>query len=77
MAKLVRDKRSSLLRKVATYGRKKFYNIAPGAIMVSVIIPNVVAPNFLTGHKGQKLNICVLQFSVKFVRITSKNVNLV
>jgi hypothetical protein len=26
---LARDKRSSLLRKVVTYGRKKFYNIGP------------------------------------------------
>jgi hypothetical protein len=29
LEKSVRDKRSSLLRKFITYGRKKFYNIGP------------------------------------------------
>jgi hypothetical protein len=31
LEKLARDKRYKLLRKVVTYGRKKFYNIGPCA----------------------------------------------
>jgi hypothetical protein len=45
---LARDKRSSLFSKVATYGRKNFYNIAPG--LHSGILYLALLARMILGH---------------------------
>jgi hypothetical protein len=51
LERLVRDKRFSLLRKGATYDRKKFYNIGPRSCFHNTFFGIIYAPSGATQVK--------------------------